>query len=93
VVIVILPRANAGLPVRQHDRVRPCRPSVLVVYHIVGHVDGKDDVAADTVSQRSVSPATPAIHRMLKRAKGNNGRTLAPGTRSSDRCRLWVTRC
>jgi hypothetical protein len=33
----------------------------------IGHVDGKADVAADTVSQRSVSPATPAIHRMLKR--------------------------
>src|SRR5260370_13979279 len=48
---------------RQHDRVCPCRPSVLVVYHIVGRVDGKDDVGADTVSQRSVSAATPATLR------------------------------
>jgi hypothetical protein len=61
------PVANAALPGRQLDYVCPCRSSVLVVYHMVRHVDGKDDVAADTVSQRSVSPPTPAIHRVISR--------------------------
>jgi hypothetical protein len=70
--------ANAALAVRQHDRVRPCRSSVLVVYHIVGHVDGKDDVAADTVILRSVAPATPGDPAGDKPAKGNDVRGLAP---------------
>ena len=69
-------RTNAALPVRQHDRVCPCRPSVLVVYHIVGHVDGKTLPPPTTWSR---------FHTRILRSVGLVPRRSARGARRCSR--------